>query len=125
SQVVGGNVELLRYGFYRGNAFFQTLLLAEVSYQNLFKALQQFMIRFFSGEELPLIKPFRINQQQDKLSDNKVLTELVHIALIFLFNVLKNVDHLFFFFVRKEKRLIYGILKEVIGLDFLRQWRVP
>lgn len=56
------------------------------------------MIRWFPGDELPLVKPLRVTKQTVNLGDNNLLAEGINRGVILLLNIVNNaVDGCFFF----------------------------
>ena len=90
TQITRGNIQLFRKILDGRYSLTQGSFIAEIFIQNVFQLLQQIVAYCFAGDELTLIKPIGVVQQQLNLRNNDILAKIVYSAVHLLLDDCKN-----------------------------------
>ena len=100
--------------------FCRQIIAVEIVGKQCFEAVENLVIGYFSGDELPLVKTLGIAQQSFNLRNDNVLAELIDVGMVFLLDVADDVVLMVNIFVGKlilklhqctEKIYIFVVIK--------------
>lgn len=125
TEVARRNIQRFGNLLHAGQALSGEGAAVEIAGQEIFQARQQFMAGDLAGDELALVEPLRIGQQEFQLRNDYVLAEPVDISVVFLFDLVGNGSEHCLFLIRQVKRLVYRIAEKLVLFDGFRQRCAP